>query len=358
VKKKNKNNITKIGILATFIFMLLAFPVNTSAAAPVISIETDKDVFNVGDEVAFEYKLDTQGSNILSVDLIFSYNPSVLEFQDDDLAQTGVQINTSSSALGTITKKIVNPTVGEIQFGGSKIGGLSGEVTLFQAIYKILDAGDTSLNIDSLSKIYDISDTVEHEFTALDISTTSENDTLADDTEEPEYTNSSDLTIIHISPETAASNQDQYVEITVTPQDKVNEARFYYKNSIDSSWNPIKMTKTTDNKFQGLIPKEKMIIGQLQYFFGIMDVNELPHRNPVEDDQFYTLEIALNTTPVVGNNDIETVPDTETPVYTPITNKSPNFNTAASGPEHVIAFILAGIIAVFYAFHSEKKKKH
>jgi len=348
--------------LCTFIVLLCVVSIYfpnfdiTFAANPNISIETEQDTFDIGDEFSATYKIDPQDNTISSISLSFTYNSQLLEFQDSDINTPGIQISQSSSAFTTVTKRVVSPNSNEINFSASKIGGISEKSIIFKAIFKVLEKGQANLNLDkTISKVFNNDGLIDFDFLEknINLSTTETNN-------DPE---SIIFNVNHSSKEQGLANQDNLISIGVEPKDQVKEIRLYVKNSIDPSFTPFPMTLGEDNSFHVLIPKEKAIIGEIQYFFGIIDINDEPHRYPAADDIFYSLGISLepiNTDPTNPGPTIENPINNEnTNITPPVYNKPTSItynNTTNTGPEHIIFIIIAGIIGIGYAVFSERKK--
>jgi hypothetical protein len=374
-KKQRLKNITKLFILSLFTTLLIPTSKVSFAATPSIFIETEKETISVGEEIAVSYKINPAEENISSVALVFTYNSDILEFQDSDINQPGVQISQSSSIFGTVTKKIVSPEAGEISFSGSTFDGLSNEATIFKAIFKVKAAGSTKLNIDTnISKVLNSQGLVNFEFTAKEfIITNSEDNNSDENNEEENNTNNTStvpettsivLNIGHISPETTEPNTDVSMNLDVSPTDKVSESRLYYKNSIDSTWTPTQM-QLSSNGFIGTIPKDKVILGDLEYFFGVIDIDNNPHRYPVDNDQFYKLNVSLNTTEAISTP-TSNIANIENPILTNPQDfqaniggltTTKNSQTTATGPEHIAIAVITLLGVVAFAFISERRKK-
>lgn len=369
---KNKKSLLKkiaiLGLLA-LLFTFAAYPNQAYGEDAAISIYSDIEEIKVGNEVAFTYELDSGDISIVSIDLVFSYDPEFLEFQDGDTKQTGLQISTTSSAFNTVTKKIVDKDAGELKFSGSKIGGVSSKSILFKAVFKALKTGTTSLNLDkTLSKIFDTKGTKTFSFNPTEVKIqestepTNEDDPEADsgestgtDSTSEEGTASEDgaLAINHTVIPKFQANLDFPLQVTIDPTEKVKEARLYYKNSIDESFTPIKMGLKEDNEYEGIIPKEKVVIGELKYFFGIIDTEDGPHRYPAEDNIFFTAEITLSDE--VANNgtqgDIDKNSEENTNPGDYQANLNNDYNQSKNtetGPGTV--FLLIGAIAFVFLY--------
>jgi len=353
MKNKTKKTCKYYIFLMMFIFVMF-IPQNVFAAGdPTITISTEKDEFTVGDEIGVKFQLDTGDASVTSIDLLFLYNNEFLEFQDADLSKTGVQISTVSSSFKTITRNIVDTEVGEIKFSGSKIGGVTGEIILFNAIFKVLKGGEVTIGTDNMvSKIYDTSGVITYVPGSKTLS-------LLDDDEPDTVDNSEDinLEISHTPPLAIVPNQDLILQLQVLPDDQVKEVRMYFKNSLDASFVPVKLSSIGNNKFQGDIPKAKVVIGDIQYFFGIIDKNDKPHRYPQEDDKFLQISVKLNS--LSTNN-------TNNKTLTTISSKKNNIKSTKqysyksntnTGPEVIYIFIACILTMFGYVFMGNTKGK-
>lgn len=135
----------RIIILFTIIFFAPAF---VSAAA--LSLAPSSGSFNVGDIILAQIILDTQGQPIDGVDIRYlNYNSALLEAQDEDLAQAGVQIASGSLMSSTVANS-ADASTGKIAFSQITNGNtvFNGSGVLATVRFKALAAGMSNVAFD------------------------------------------------------------------------------------------------------------------------------------------------------------------------------------------------------------------
>lgn len=142
----NINNFKNI-ILTLFAAMLFA-PGFVSAAA--LSLSPASGNFNVGDIISAQIILDTQGQPADGVDIRYlNYNSTLLEVQDEDSTQAGIQI-APGSLMSSTAANSVDVSLGKISFSQITSGNatFTGSGVLATARFKALAAGTANAVFD------------------------------------------------------------------------------------------------------------------------------------------------------------------------------------------------------------------
>ena len=84
-------------------------------ATGTVTLAPDAGTFNVGDTFGVQVLLDTGGHDADGVDLVILYDPGVLEVQDADPTEPGVQVS-AGSIYSNIQENMADPSLGEIRF--------------------------------------------------------------------------------------------------------------------------------------------------------------------------------------------------------------------------------------------------
>lgn len=164
-------------ILATgglIFYLIKAGKINPKAAGtgailslnPATSTTTLSDTFNA------EIIVNTGGAAVDDVDIFYlHFDPAVLQVQDSDPSQAGVQI-AKGTIFGTYTGMNVDNTNGTISVSGLDIGGLgyNGTGVFATVTFKSISVATTNVTFDFTSGSGTDSNIVEHG-TALDILT-------------------------------------------------------------------------------------------------------------------------------------------------------------------------------------------
>ncbi|MCR4322721.1 MAG: cohesin domain-containing protein, partial [Candidatus Azambacteria bacterium] len=135
---------------------LFAFAQTTSAtiggssATATLVLSPASGSYATGDIFSVNILLNTQGSPIQGVDIVYlKYNPAFLEVQDDEGGSVGVQI-TSGTLMATTAINSVDTSAGKIAFSQVTTSGTSytGSGTLATARFKALTSGTAVVAFD------------------------------------------------------------------------------------------------------------------------------------------------------------------------------------------------------------------
>jgi len=335
------NKVTTFLLLV--IIFLLVFPNTTFAAKPTISISTEKDEYKVGDQIAVVYEINTADKSINSVELSFSFDKDKLTFQDDDIATPGLQISKSSSAFSTVTKNVADNTIGQLDFNATSVTPVTGEKILFQAVFKVEKPGVVLFDVISdFTKVYEGVIKADFDFSSKEI-------TILEDGAQSETSQNIEFSMIHTPHKTTNANENASFSLNVIPADKVSEARLYYKNETTESFVPVKLVKSGEDSFDGQIPAAEVTVGTIQYFFGIIDTNNAPHRYPEANEQFFDIaaeykstgeDLTLSDIPVENN---------------PVVEQSVTYNnTTKTGPEDYVFLLIMSLFLPSLVFNKIK----
>lgn len=140
----------KILILA-LVVAGLALGVTAKAATLTLSPATGS--YNINDSFIVSVNLDTTGTAVEGVDILYlNYNTSLLEVQDSDSGTAGVQIG-SGSVLSQVTTNTVDTSTGRITFSKVAGGGTTytGSGVLATINFKALATGTANLSFNFTS---------------------------------------------------------------------------------------------------------------------------------------------------------------------------------------------------------------
>ena len=143
----NTTSYKKIIILFAVIFFAPAF-----AGAATLSLSPSSGSFNVGDIISAQIILDTQGQPADGVDIRYlNYNPALLEAQDEDATQVGVQIAPGGLMPSTAANN-VDASAGKIAFSQITSGNatFAGSGVLATVRFKAVAAGVANTAFDSV----------------------------------------------------------------------------------------------------------------------------------------------------------------------------------------------------------------
>ncbi len=143
-------NIKKITTVIVFFFALFFTALSVQAAT--LSLSPSSSNYSVGQIFSVDILLDTKGTAIDGVDIVYlNYNPNYLEVVDDNASQSGIQI-TPGALMPMTLANTVNATNGKITFSQITAGGntftSSGAQVLATVHFKVLQAINTQVYFD------------------------------------------------------------------------------------------------------------------------------------------------------------------------------------------------------------------
>ncbi len=143
-------NIKKITTII-FFFSALFFTA-LSAQAATLSLSPSSGNYSVGQTFSVDILLDTKGTAIDGVDIVYlNYDRNYLEIVDDNVSQSGIQI-TPGALMPMTLANTVNATNGKITFSQITAGGntftSSGAQSLATIHFKVLKAANTQVYFD------------------------------------------------------------------------------------------------------------------------------------------------------------------------------------------------------------------
>ncbi len=128
-------------------FLLATIAVGTATGA-TLELSPSTGSYEAGDIFAVDILLDTEGIDVVGVDVILNYPPNLLEVQDEDPGTAGVQI-TYGTLFDMSLGKVVDPINGKIRFSQlSWLPGYTGSGTLGTIRFKALEGGTANVNFD------------------------------------------------------------------------------------------------------------------------------------------------------------------------------------------------------------------
>lgn len=123
-----------------FIFFLsvLAIFAASPAKAAVLSVQTDKNVFGIGDEFTVTVKIDSEGANINAAQANLSFPTGVLQAESTD--------KSNSIFNFWLTDPTYNNSAGTLVFVAGSTSGYNGKsLTVFSVKFKVTGAGRASI---------------------------------------------------------------------------------------------------------------------------------------------------------------------------------------------------------------------
>lgn len=132
--------------------ILLSMALPFAASATTMSLSPDAGDYGVGDTIVVDVLLNTQNAPIDGVDMRYlTYDPSLLEVQDQNPSVAGVQI-APGSLMPVTMANMVNTTAGKIEFsqivsGGSTFANNMDQV-LATATFRVVASGTAAIEID------------------------------------------------------------------------------------------------------------------------------------------------------------------------------------------------------------------
>jgi len=137
--------------IASIVFAILSILIlPQTIKAATLSLFPSSGSFEVGQTFNVSIILDTQATNTDGVDIYYlNYDPSLLEVQDADSGQAGVQINPGSLFSNTVSNS-VDTTNGKIDFSQTSSGGnyFNGTGTVANITFKVLSQGTANITFD------------------------------------------------------------------------------------------------------------------------------------------------------------------------------------------------------------------
>jgi len=145
--KMNTKKITTIIVCFSALFFAAI-----SAEAATLTLSPSSGNYSVGQTFSVDIMLDTKGTAIDGVDIVYlNYSPNYLEVVDDNASQSGIQI-TPGALMPMTLANTVNATNGKITFSQITAGGntftSSGAQSLATVHFKVLQAINTQVYFD------------------------------------------------------------------------------------------------------------------------------------------------------------------------------------------------------------------
>ncbi len=141
-------NIKKITTIIVFFFVLFFTALSVQAAT--LSLSPSSGNYSVGQTFSVDIMLDTKGTAIDGVDIVYlNYDPTYLEVIDDNASQSGIQITSGVLMPMTLANTASNSkiTFSQITAGGNTFTN-SGAQSLATIHFKVLKAADTRVYFD------------------------------------------------------------------------------------------------------------------------------------------------------------------------------------------------------------------
>ncbi len=132
---------------------LFLFIVVQKASAATLSVNPTSGNLNANETMTVQIMLDTQGQQIDGVDVFsLNFNPSLLQVDDVNPSQSGVQIGAGSLMPITVVNTVLSSS-GKIQFSQTSSGGtkFNGNGVLATVTFRGLAGGTSSINFDYTS---------------------------------------------------------------------------------------------------------------------------------------------------------------------------------------------------------------
>jgi hypothetical protein len=132
------------------LFFTILFQPQTSDAA-TLTLSPASGTYTTGEEFTLQILLNTEGEAVDGVDIRhLNYNPALLEVQDDNTSQSGVQVlpgslfaNTPANTVDTVNGRV---SFSQVTSGGSSYSNTTNQV-LASIRFRVLDTGSATLTL-------------------------------------------------------------------------------------------------------------------------------------------------------------------------------------------------------------------